>query len=340
MGEPTPLPSDRYAAAAALARYDLPPESRLRPIRTTNNAVFEVAAGGRSGRPRRYVLRMHRPHYRTVEQTRSELFLLRLLHEALPGDRFSVPQPVPARDGALVVEVSPRRGMTRHCDLLTWVDGRVRRPGRGLGPHATHRLGQALGSVHTITAALDPPPGFDLPDWDAEAMFGPAGNQPPEPLAGLISPTDWRLYQEVADRTREIFAQLATQPEARGVLHFDFVLGNCHLRRNGTGWQVGIIDFDDCGWGYLLYDLCPLLGNLADFPGYSARRRAFLAGYCSIRQLPTAWETHLPLLMAARHIQCCLWTAQLERTTGAGPPAATHIAMRMDLVRNYLALPF
>ena len=34
-------------------------------------------------------------------------------------------------------------------------------------------------------------------------------------------------------------------------------------RRGRTGWHAGIIDVDDCGWGYLLYDLCPLLGNLA-----------------------------------------------------------------------------
>jgi Ser/Thr protein kinase RdoA (MazF antagonist) len=137
-----------------------------------------------------------------------------------------------------------------------------------------------------------------------------------------------------------VFAQLADEPEARGVVHFDFILGNCHLRRDGTGWHAGIIDFDDCGRGYLLYDLCPLLGNLADFPGYPTRRRAFLAGYRSVRHLPTAWEAHLPLLMAARHVQCCLWTAQLEQTTGTGPPAADHIAMRMDLVRHCLSLPY
>lgn len=340
MGEPNPRPADQLAAAGALACYDLPQVTRLRPIRTTNNAVFEVTTDGASDRPHRYVLRVHRPHYRTAEQTRSELYLLQLLQDALPGDGLSVPQPVPARDGALVVEAAPHNGVTRHCDLLTWIDGRVRRPGRGLGPRATHRLGQALAWVHTVTAALDPPPGFDLPEWDAEAMFGPASDQPPEPLAGLISPTDWRLYQEIADRTRAVFARLAAQPDARGVLHFDFILGNCHLHYSGTGWRVGIIDFDDCGWGFLLYDLCPLLGNLADFPGYPARRRAFLAGYRSFRPLPTAWEAYLPLLMAARHVQCCLWTAQLERSTGTGPPAAAHIAMRMDLVRKCLELPY
>jgi Ser/Thr protein kinase RdoA (MazF antagonist) len=340
MAEPSAHSADRLAAAAALSSYDLPPHSQLQPIRTTNNAVFEVTAQGRDDHMQRYVLRVHRPHYRSVQQTWSELFLLQLLQDMPPDAGFSVPKPVPARDGALVVEVKPTPDAARHCDLLTWVDGHVRRPGRGLGPQAVHRLGQALAWVHQVTVALNPPPGFALPQWDAETMFGPICDRPSGPLAGLISPADWRLYLEVADRTRAVFAQLADEPEARGIVHFDFVLGNCHLRRDGTGWQAGIVDFDDCGWGYLLYDLCPLLGNLADFPGYPTRRRAFLAGYRSVRHLPTAWEAHLPLLMAARHVQCCLWTAQLEQTTGTGPPAADHIAMRMDLVRHCLSLPY
>jgi Ser/Thr protein kinase RdoA (MazF antagonist) len=86
MGEPTPHSADQFIAAAALARYDLPRGTRLRPIRTTNNAVFEVAVDGAGDRPHRYVLRVHRPHYRTVEQIRSELYLLRLLQDELPGD--------------------------------------------------------------------------------------------------------------------------------------------------------------------------------------------------------------------------------------------------------------
>jgi Ser/Thr protein kinase RdoA (MazF antagonist) len=339
MAQPDVHSVNRLAATAALARYDLPPDSRLRAIRTTNNAVFEVTTQNQQDTAHRYVLRVHRPHYRTIAQTRSELHLLRLLQDPPPDGGFSVPQPVPARDGSLVVEVNPTHDEARHCDLLTWVDGRVRRPGRGLGPQAVYRLGQALAWMHTLTAALNPPPGFDLPHWDADAMFGPACGQPSGPLQGLITPTDWRLYQEIADRTRAVFAQLADEPEARGILHFDFILGNCHLRRDRTGWHAGILDFDDCGWGYLLYDLCPLLGNLADFPGYTTRRQAFLAGYRSRRHLPTTWEAHLPLLMAARHVQSCLRTAQLEQTSGTGPPAADHIAMRMDLARHCLALP-
>jgi hypothetical protein len=45
---------------------------------------------------------------------RSELYLLRLPQDELPA-AFSVPRPVPARDGGLVVEVA-HRDVVRHCD--------------------------------------------------------------------------------------------------------------------------------------------------------------------------------------------------------------------------------
>jgi Ser/Thr protein kinase RdoA (MazF antagonist) len=336
---PDPRPTEHAAALSALARYDLP-HRPLRPIRTSNNALFEVTAGP-PGRPAsRYALRVHRPGYRTAAQIRSEHHLLRTLGQQLPDRSIAVPEVIPARGGAALIEVTTTDGSTRHCDLLSWIDGQVRRPGRGLGPRATHRLGQALAHVHNLTAALDPPPGFDLPHWDAEAMFGPASDQPFEPLAGFLNAVDWRLYQEVAGRTRTVLSDLADQRAPYGVLHFDYILGNCHLRRDRDGWRVGILDFNDSGWGYLLYDLCPLLGNLADFPGYPARRRAFLAGYRSVRQLPARVEPLLPLLMAARHVQSALWTAQLAQLTGDIPRATAQLTIRMQLIRHCLALPY
>lgn len=307
-------------ATAALAAFDLPPAS-LSPIRFTNNAVFEVETG-----VGRFALRIHRPGYRSLAQIRSELHFLEALQEQL-----RVPRPVPARDAELVLEVDGR-----YCDLLTWVDGRVPRPGRDLGPRAAHAIGKALGRIHAAAEAFEPPAGFELPVWDANAMFTEASPFRPGRLDELMSAEDWSLFQRIEERTRATFERLERAGAPRGIIHADFILINCRLRRRGRGWDVGVIDFDDLGWGYFLYDLCPLLDNLADHPGYPGRRRAFLEGYRSVRPLPRAFEAHLPTLMAARHAKACAWAAGVERTAGTGPPAAEHVAVRMELARRWL----
>jgi Ser/Thr protein kinase RdoA (MazF antagonist) len=226
---------------------------------------------------------------------------------------------------------------TRHCDLLTWVDGRVLRPSRGLGPRGAHALGEALGRLHAIASEFETPAGFELPRWDADGMFSAASPFRPGRLEDAFRADDRKLFEEVAERTRLVFQRLDQTEDATGLIHADFILLNCHLLRRADGWQVGVIDFDDLGWGYFLYDLCPLLGNLFEFPRYSTMREAFLAGYRSVRRLPRDVEVHLPVLMAARHAVACVWLAGLHRTTGSGPPLDEHIAYRMEQIRGCLA---
>ena len=293
-----------------------------------NNGVFEVSSDSGA----RFVLRVHRPAYREVAHTRSELRFLEVFHERLQGTRISVPQPVPARDGELVVEVAQR-----HCDLLTWLDGRILRPGRGLGPQGVHVLGEAIGRIHNTAEPIEPFE-LDLPRWDADGMFTAASPFRPGPFEEFMSVSDRGLFREVEERTRGVFESLDRRGDAFGVIHSDFILLNCHFVRRARGWEVVVLDFDDLGWGYFLYDLCPLLGNLAEFPKYPAMRRAFLAGYRSVRSLSSELETYLPILMAARHATTCLWVAGIERTHGTGPPVAEHIAYRMDAIRHCLAL--
>jgi Ser/Thr protein kinase RdoA (MazF antagonist) len=301
----------------------------LEPISAMNNAVFEVRSEGGT----RYALRVHRPGFRTESETRSELLFLRELWEHLRGTHVTVPQPVAARDGELVTTVE-----SRHCDLLTWVDGRVLRPRRGLGPRGVTLLGEALGRIHEFGEHWERPPAFELPHWDHAALCTEASPYRPRPIDEFMSPEDWDLFRHVAEKTREVFKTLDLYAGSTGIIHADFILLNCHFARRGRGWRVAIIDFDDLGWGYFLYDLCPLLGNLADFPGYAVMRDAFLAGYRSIRDLPAELEVHLPVLMAARHAAACLWAAGIDRSEGAGVPVREHLAIRMELVRECLAL--
>lgn len=267
-------------ARHALGLYGLA-DAQVAPIRFINNAVFAVTPVDGA---RKLVLRVHRPGFRTLAQTRSELQFLRVLDNELRASGVRVPRLLVALDGDLVVEAAValrRRVIRRHCDLLTRIEGRVLRPTRGLGPRHTFRLGEALGRIHSVARAFEPPVGFKLPRWDADAMFTATSPFRPGHLGRLLSREDWKLIRQVEERTRAVFAELDRSGARQHVIHADYILGNCLFSRRGNAWQLGVLDFDDLGWGYAAYDLCPLLGNLADFPNYGTLRRFFLEGYRS-----------------------------------------------------------
>jgi len=326
-------------ARAALAAYDLPPHVEVRPIRLINNAVFEVVAEGAL----RLALRIHRPGYRAVEHIQSELTFLQTLADEVGGTPVELPRPVAARGGELMVCVCGQGADAalpgRYCDLLTWIDGRVLKHRRGLGVRSTRLLGEGLARLHSAAERFHPPADFDLPTWDARTMFSNASPFQPGRMDEFLPREAWMLFQEVATRTEAIFDQLDRTAGQRGIIHNDYILINCHFKRDARGWKLGILDFDDLGWGYFLYDLAPLLGNLSDWPdAYSRLRRAFLDGYRGVRSLPPPLEAHLPVLMAARHAVTLTWLAAKQRRGETDIPIKRHVEIRVAEMRRCLTL--
>ena len=326
-------------ARAALAAYDLPAPLEVRPIRLVNNAVFAVVADGAL----RLALRIHRPGYRALEHIESELRFLQTLTDEIRGTPVELPRPVAARSGELVVCVGGQGADAalpgRYCDLLTWIDGRVLKPRRGLGVSSTRLLGEGLARLHSAAEGLHPRAYFELPTWDAQTMFSNASPFQPGRMDEFLTQEAWALFQEVATRTDAIFDQLDRMGGQRGIIHNDYILINCHFKRDARGWKLGILDFDDLGWGYFLYDLAPLLGNLSDWPdAYSRLRRAFLDGYRGVRSLPPPLGRHLPVLMAARHAVSLTWLAAKQRRGETDIPIKTQVEIRVAEMRRCLTL--
>lgn len=304
-----------------LAAYGLPARTPVRILSQGNNLVYTI------GQDPEQVLRVHRPHFREARHTRSELLFMEYLSKQLPD--IDIPEPIPTLAGDFVLGLDDDGD--RHCDLQTWVDGTSLSADDGLDEEAAHLLGRTLAQLHDAAAAYQPSPDFALPRWDGDGMFH-ADASPFRPLLRrdeILSEADLRDFADIEHRTREVFAELDQHPNVYGIIHFDYILGNVHLTRLNNAWHTGVIDFDDCGYGYFLYDLGPVLGNLIHYPFLQS---ALIRGYSQIRQLPPGWHQHLRIMMAARHTTMCYWTAGL----GVSPTPREDARWRMQLARAAL----
>jgi len=286
-------------AIAAIAHWDLP-EQVPRLIKYRENAVFRVRLAW--GEPA--ALRLHRPAYHAPAALASELaFMAHLRNRGL-----AVPQPIPAVNGALLVAFGD---MPHHADLLGWVEGEplgetgvpLDAKGRDL-PAVFRAIGREMALLHGAADAFRQPAGFERPAWDTGGLVGE------EPFWGRFwdcpaLPAADRAY--LADLRRRLSARLAAAAPALdyGLIHADIVRENVFVR---TG-AVAFIDFDDCGFGFRLFDLATTLLRNRREANYPAFRHALLEGYAAVRPQARADFAHLPLFLLLRALTYIGWAA-------------------------------
>ncbi|QDA35851.1 homoserine kinase (plasmid) [Paracoccus liaowanqingii] len=250
-------------AAAAWGATDMP-----RLIRNRENAVFSITTPQGRG-----ALRLHRPGYQSDAAIRSELWWC----EALARVGASVPKALRTRDGTLLHHLPDGR----RASLIGWVEGDLMGEG-GVplsGDRAAHadlhrRLGALLAQVHRATDALSLPGDFSRPRWDIPGLLGEA------PLWGRfwdhpqLSADESRRMSNIRAACRDRLQDYAATGPDTGLIHADVLRENVLL-----GDHMTLIDFDDSGFGFRLYDLGTVLSQTLSEPHSDAIRNGLVSGY-------------------------------------------------------------
>lgn len=273
--------------------------AECRLVAGRENRVFRVVAPWGTA-----ALRLRRPGYRSDAELRSELDWMAAMRKA----GLSVPQPIASASGALLEQVEGFR-----VDLLQWLPGQPLREGRAPlalsdAPAVFARLGAEMARFHAACDAWTPPEGFIRLRWDAEGLLGKA------PIWGQFwdNPTLSADQRAFFLRFREkAAAELARIGGALdlGLIHADLVGENVLL----DGDRLHLIDFDDGGWGFRLFDIATALLKHRQEPDYPALEAALLAGYGQLRAVDTA---PLPLFMALRAVTYLGWIVPRLREDG------------------------
>lgn len=264
----TPEEAARIAAmAAAEWRADA---GTLRLISIRENAVFRAeAADGRA-----IALRLHRPGYQSRAGIETELrWTLGLAEQGL-----AVPHPVPARDGGLTRVAGPVT-----VSAVGWLDGApIGRAGQPLaGDRAAQvrlyrQIGGLLAAMHRATDRLALPDDLPRPRWDSEGLLGEA------PVWGRFwenpgfTADDLPLVDGLRRLARARLADIGPVAPAFGLIHADVMRENILAAPDGT---LRLIDFDDSGYGYRMYDLGTTLVQSLEEPNLPQMAEALLEGY-------------------------------------------------------------
>lgn len=296
--------------------------ARLQFVAGRENQVYRVTDDTGD-----HALRLKRPGYRTRIELESELMWMAALDRA----GILVPRPVPSLGGRLLEQVDGHL-----VDLLTWL------PGQTLGtalhespPTAAealfHDLGRQMALFHIASDAWVKPAGFSRVRWDGEGLLGES------PVWGrfwehpLLSAADKTLFEDFRAAALRDLLRLQDQLDF-GLIHADLVRENVLL----LGDRIGMLDFDDGGWGFRAFDLATTLLKFMDSPNHPVLREALLQGYLGVRAMDVG---ALDLFLALRAVTYVGWVVPRLGEEGARERSHRYVATARHVCQRYLSNP-
>ncbi|WP_166418752.1 phosphotransferase enzyme family protein [Cochlodiniinecator piscidefendens] len=288
-------------------------------VAARENHVYRVDLDGNT-----YALRLHRKQLRTNAELRSELQWM----NELGAGGLIVPKPVPAADGAFLQLIDGVQ-----VDVLTWLRGApVGATGQGLA-HADRQklfvgIGREMAQLHSVSDAWVVPTGFTRWSWDRKGLVGET------PLWGRFweNPTldakGKRCLEDFRNKAQQDLGNLENNLDF-GLIHADLVRENVML----DGDKIQLIDFDDAGFGYRLFDVATTLIKNRNEQDYEQLKAALLAGYRQKRALDTQ---HLNLFMALRATTYVGWIVSRMNEDGSAIRNVRFIEAALELVEQYL----
>jgi Ser/Thr protein kinase RdoA (MazF antagonist) len=278
----------RRLAWKALEQYELE-VIRLSLVTNDMNGIFRVDT--RAGE--KWILRITLPEGgHNPDHVAAEMDWLSALGRETD---LSVPRPLPARNGALVVEAgAPGVPESRLCTVFSWVRGTDL--AEHLSPANIARLGKLMARLHAHALTYRPPAELSLLRFDRVFPF-------PEPViffdeyfSAFFPPERRAVYQQAIDWVQSAIDRLNAGGEPMRLLHGDLHQWNVRYFRG----VLSPIDFEDLMWGWPVQDIATTLYYFLNSDTYPSMREGFQEGYTCYSSWPERYPGEIDAFIAAR----------------------------------------
>jgi Ser/Thr protein kinase RdoA (MazF antagonist) len=311
-------------ARAALQPFGFSPEARVSLLSLSENATYRVDDDV-SGRVA--VLRVHRTGYHEPGAVESELAWLKALRQ---DEGLRTPAVYRAADGREVVDVT-LGGLTRQTVLFELLPGTEPQAGQLASQFAL--LGQICAQMHRHSRGWRRPAGFVRFSWDYDCCVGPGGRWGRWQDGIGVGAAELAVLGRAAEKMRERLSRFGTGPERFGLIHADMRLANLLVH----GPDIQVIDFDDCGFGWFMFDIGSSLSFMEHDPQVPELCDAWLTGYRRVLKLPDEDAAEIPTFVLLRRLQLVAWVGSHKFADAARELGADFTAGACELAERYLA---
>jgi Ser/Thr protein kinase RdoA (MazF antagonist) len=311
-------------AEQALGLYDLPQNSRVHLVSLSENEIYKVEAPYGRG----WALRLQRPGYQSYTSLVSEMAWLAALRQ---DGVVATPVPVAGLNGEWVQVARWSDGDPRNVVLFEWENGGHPRIDVDLR-QCFRSLGAITAQMHAHSRTWQRPDGFDRFTWDFETGLGEAPRWGRWRDALGMNAGRLDLFGRTTELIREHLASYGSGPDRFGLAHCDLRLDNLLVDRG----EIKVIDFDDCGFSWYMYDAATALSFYEHLPQVPGLIECWLEGYRTVSAVSRADEEEIPTFVMLRRLLLVAWVGSHAETALARSLGVSYTEQTVALCSAYL----
>jgi Ser/Thr protein kinase RdoA (MazF antagonist) len=312
-------------ATRAVRRFALPAGVTPTLINVSENATYRLDDPGTGGR---WALRVHREGYHARTAIASELAWLASLRET---GAANVPAPLKGRDGEFIQTVSvDGLARPRNVVLFAWEAGAEPAANDAAG---FEQLGETTARMHAHVRSWTRPPWFERHAWNFDTTLGATPHWGRWRDGMGMTPEIEKVFAETVALIERRLARFGTGPDTFGLIHGDMRLANLLM----DGGTVKVIDFDDCGFSWFLYDCATTVSFFEDAPEVPELIAAWVRGYRRFGSLSADEETEIATFVMLRRILLVAWIGSHAETDLARSMGVAFTQGTVPLCERYLS---
>jgi Ser/Thr protein kinase RdoA (MazF antagonist) len=310
----------------ALPRWGASADARVSLLNVSENATFAVSDAARG---RELIVRVHRTGYSSLPEIRSELqWILALRAEAV----VETPLPVAGSDGELVQLLPSLTGRSaRHVVAFDRLPGKEPQAQRDVALWF-EKLGGITARMHAHARRWTLPRGFCRKRWDVDDMVGPHAHWGPWRAAIGLREAQADCIEQALSRIRARLDRFGRDARQFGLVHADLRLANLLV----DGSSLRVIDFDDCGFSWFLYDFAAAISFIEHHPFIPELLARWLEGYRAVASVAPEEAAEIPTLVVLRRILLTAWVASRNELAFTQSLGEAFTAGTVQLAQEFL----
>ena len=246
------------------------------------------------------VLRVHRENYNSDRAIESELLWKDALIES---GTIKSPKHYLGKNGKAIQQLKLQNLKNpKYMVMFEFIDGQQPDESGDLIEHFKV-LGESAARMHIHSKEWEFTKKMSRHSWDLNSIFGKRaiwGNWRDAPQITSEIKKILERVEKLIKRRLEIYGK---GHDRFGLIHSDMRLTNLIVDHQHT-W---IIDFDDCGFSWYLYDFAAGISFIETDPRIPELKQAWFEGYSNIRVLETVDIDEIDTLVMLRRMALLAW---------------------------------